>query len=75
MSEVNATVLPISAVPLIVGVVSLVLSSVEELPLSLTASRSGVDTAGAEVSIVTANADDAALMLPAASVAVAIGTP
>ena len=69
----NSTVLFASAVPVIVGVSSLVLSSVLELPLSLPASRSGVDgVAGADVSIVTVNADEAALAFPAASVAVAV---
>ena len=67
--EVNSTVLFASAVPASDGVSSLVLSSVLELPLSLPASRSGVDgAAGAVVSIVTARADEALPVLPAASV-------
>ena len=69
----NSTLLLASAVPVIVGVSSLVLSSVLELPLSLPASRSGVaGAAGADVSIVTVNADETALVFPAASVAVAV---
>ena len=69
----NSTLLFASAVPLTVGVVTLVRSSVLELPESLPVSRSGVDgAAGAEVSIVTVRADEAALVFPAASVAVAV---
>ena len=71
--EVKATVLFASAVPMIVGVSSLVMSSVLELPLSLPASISGVDgAAGAVVSIVTARADEALLVFPAVSVDVAV---
>ncbi len=73
ISDVNATVLAASAVPVIVGVLSLVRSSVDELPMSLPAARSRANgTAGAEVSIVTANADDATLVLPTTSVDVAV---
>jgi len=71
--EVSSTVLFASAVPETAGVSSLMLSSVLELPESLPVSRSGVDgAAGADVSIVTVNADEAALVFPAASVAVAV---
>ena len=73
MSDVTSTVLPASAVPEIVGVVSLVLSSSSALPVSLSASRSGVlGAAGAVVSMVTARVLDAVLWLPAASVDVAV---
>ena len=69
----NSTLLLASAVPLIEGVVTLVRSSVLELPESLPASRPGVaGAAGADVSIVTVNADEAAPVFPAASVAVAV---
>ena len=67
------TVLPASAVPVKVGVASLVTLSMLELPLSLAAARSGVDgAAGAEASIVTVRAEEATETLPAASVAVAV---
>ena len=69
----NWTVLLASAVPVNVGVLTLVRLSVLEEPLSLAASRSGVDgAAGAVVSIVIVSAVDGALSLPAASVAVAV---
>ena len=52
---------------------TLVRLSVLEEPLSLAASRSGVDgAAGAVVSIAIVSAVDGALSLPAASVAVAV---
>src|SRR5207248_7714229 len=55
------TAIPASAVPVKVGVLSLVLLSVLDGPVSLAASRSGVDgAAGGVVSMVTVNAPDAA---------------
>src|SRR5919108_490970 len=69
----RSTVLPASAVPVNVGVVTLVRLSVLEVPLSLAAARSGADgAAGAAVSTVTLRAVEAAETLPAASVAVAV---
>ncbi len=69
------TMLSVSAVPVKVGVVSLVMLSVLEEPVSLPASRSGVDgAAGAVVSTVRAKLLEAALWLPAASVALAVMT-
>jgi hypothetical protein len=60
-------------VPVKVEVLSLVMLSVLELPVSLAAAKSGVEGAlGAPVSIVTLKFDEAALTLPAASVAVAV---
>ena len=59
-------VVPDTAVPETVGVVVLVLSSSEAVPVSLAASRSGVPgAAGAEVSTVTDRAAAAAPLLPA----------
>jgi hypothetical protein len=67
------TVLPASAVPVRVGVVMLVMLSLEDEPVSDAVARSGTDgTAGAVVSIVTARPEEAALGLLAASVAVAV---
>src|SRR5262245_54554947 len=54
--------------PLTVGVLSLVMLSVSELPLSDAAIRSGALGTPATVSMVTASAADAALVLPAMSV-------
>ena len=72
-SDVNVTVAPASAVPASVGVVSLVMLSVEELPVSLAASRSATPgAAGFAVSMVTARTAEAALELPAASTAAAV---
>src|SRR5437016_386591 len=69
----NAIVLPASAVPLNVGVLSLVTLSIWELPVSLAAAKSGVEGAdGAAVSLVIMLATEAALMLPLVSVAVAV---
>ena len=69
----SVTVLFASAVPEIVGVVSLVMSSVLELPVSDPAARSrDAGAAGAVASTVTLNADDAELVFPAVSVAVAV---
>jgi hypothetical protein len=53
-------------------VVTLVLLSALELPLSLAAIRSGTETAGGVVSTVTLSAPETAETLPAASVAVAV---
>ena len=64
------TVMPACAVPLNVGVVTLVMLSVLDAPLSEAAIRSGADGAlGGVVSIVIDNAVDARLTFPAASVA------
>lgn len=61
-----------SAVPEIAGVLSDVMSSVLDVPVSLAASKSGtLRVAGEVVSTVTASAVEATLVLPAASVAVA----
>jgi hypothetical protein len=58
------TVLPASAVPVKVGVVTLVTLSVLEAPLSDAAARSGADGAdGAVASIVTWSVDDVPLEL------------
>ena len=65
-------VVPASAVPVNVGVLSPVTSSVEDAPVSDAGARSGVPgTAGAAVSTVMFSVPEAALTLPAASVAVA----
>ena len=65
------TVLPASAVPVKVGVVSLVILSVWELPVSLAESKSGVEgAAGAVLSSVKLTAVPAKVF-PALSVAVA----
>src|SRR5438132_854905 len=64
---------PFSAVPSKLGVESLVMSSLFELPLSELAFRSGVEgAAGAAVSIVTVRVPYAALFRSAASVALAL---
>ena len=56
----RVTVLPASAVPVKVGLVTLVMLSVSDTPVSDAASRSGADgAAGAMVSMVTARAADA----------------
>src|SRR2546421_5809979 len=69
----SVTVLPASAVPVNVGVVTLVLLSVVEAPESLTAVMSGTDgAAGAMLSIVMLKADEADETFPAGSVAVAV---
>ena len=71
--EVSVTTAPASAVPESVGVSSLVMSSVVELPESLAASRSAaLGATGAVVSTLIVSAAEAALVLPAASVAVAV---
>ena len=69
----SVTVLPASAVPVNVGVLSLVTLSVLELPESDPLARSGAaGVAGTDASIATANAEDALETLPAASVAIAV---
>ena len=69
----SATVLPASAVPVKVGVVTLVMPSELDDPVSEAALRLGVDGAtGADVSIVTDVAAEATPTLPAASVAFAV---
>ncbi len=69
----TSTVLLAAAVPVSVGVVSLVMLSVEETPLSLPTTRSGVEgAAGAVASISTLMLPLEMLWLPAASVAVAV---
>jgi hypothetical protein len=61
------------AVPMKVGVVSLVMLSVLKTPVSEAASRSGMEGgAGAAVSIVTGSAPEGADSFPASSVAVAV---
>ncbi len=60
-----------SVVPPIVGVASLVIPSVELVPLSVD-SAVMAGAAGAVVSIVTTNSAEAALVFPAASVALAV---
>ena len=66
----SSTSEPATAVPVKVGVVTLVMLSVDELPLSLAAVKSGVPgAAGGVVSIVIVNAADVAPVLPATSVA------
>src|SRR5215831_10986886 len=57
----NCTSAPASDVPLNTGVVTFVTLSVLELPLSLAAARSGLDTAGPAVSIVTTSAAEVEL--------------
>ncbi len=71
-STKTSTVLLASAVPVSVGVVSLVTLSVLELPVSLPASRSGVDGALTAVSMVMDRPEEATDWLPAASVALAV---
>jgi len=67
------TVLPASAVPVKVGVATLVMLSVFDEPLSEAAVRSGAEgAAGAAVSIVIDNPLEAGLAFPAASVARAV---
>ena len=70
--EYSFTVLPASAVPVNVGVVSLVRLSVLDAPVSEAAIRSGVDGAGTGPLMLTDRGVDAALVLPAGSVAVAV---
>ncbi len=68
----SSTLLFASAVPLKVGVVSLVRLSLLELPRSEAVIRSGVDGVAVEVSIVRLSAVDAEDVLPALSVAFAV---
>src|SRR5262245_61285635 len=66
----SATVVPASAVPVIVGVTTFVMLSTLDDPLSEAAAKSGFDGATGEVrSMVTPSAADSALVLPAASLA------
>ena len=70
---VRVTVLFASAVPVNVGVMSLVMLSLSETPLSDAAARSGVEGAlGAVLSMVIDRATEAVEVLPDASVAVAV---
>jgi hypothetical protein len=69
----KVTAEPASAVPVSVGVVSLVRLSVEEVPLSDAALKSGAEgVVGAIASIVTDKALDTEELLPAPSVALAV---
>src|SRR5437588_500300 len=68
----NTTALLASAVPEKVGVVTLLMLSVLELPLSLAAIRSGTETAGPVVSMVMLSPAEADETLPATSVALAV---
>jgi hypothetical protein len=69
----SVTVALASAVPVNVGVVSLVRLSVEEAPLSDAALKSGAEgVVGAIASIVTDKALDTEELLPAPSVALAV---
>ena len=69
----SSTMLLASAVPVKVGVVSLVLLSVFELPVSELESRSGVDgAAGAAASMLIVNSAEASDTFPVASVAFAV---
>ena len=68
----NSTVDPASAEPEKVGVLTLVILSVVDEPLSLAAAKSGVVMVGLVTSIVTVNAADAVPMFPAASLARAV---
>lgn len=71
--DTRVTVLLASAVPVKVGVVSLVMLSVFELPVSVPSVISGTEgAAGANVSIVMARAGEAGLIFPAVFVAVAV---
>ena len=68
----KVTVAPLSAVPVKVAVVSLVIPSVVEMPVSLAAVSAGVEGAtGAVVSMVMVTLPDTGPRLPATSVAVA----
>jgi hypothetical protein len=69
----KVTVAPTSApLPVNTGVVLLVMLSVLDEPESVAAVMSGADGAAAVVSIVTARLAEDTLVLPAASVAVAV---
>ena len=72
-SEKISTVLSASAVPVKVGVVSEVISSLSELPVSELEERSGVEGVdGPVVSIVRLSSSDSSDVLPAVSVTVAV---
>jgi hypothetical protein len=72
----SLTVLPASAVPLNVGVVSVVTLSVLDEPVSDAAVRSGVDGAATLVSMMTESTGDGALVvLPDVAVAVMLSVP
>ena len=60
MPEKSSTVLSASAVPVRVGVVSVVILSVLELPVSEAASRSGVDGADGAIQ---SNSEDVGVVL------------
>ena len=65
----------VPAVPVTVGVVTLVRLSVLDEPVSLAAARSGVEgAAGAVASMVTLRDEEATLWLPAASVAATVAS-
>ena len=68
----SSTVLPASAVPVKVGVVSPVMLSVLELPVSEERARSGVDGITVDVSMVIDREADALDTFPATSVAFAV---
>ena len=71
--EYSVTRLPASAVPVMVGVLSFVMSSDVDRPaLSLAIARSRLVGATVAVSIVMASAVEVELTLPAASVAIAV---
>ena len=61
-----------SAIPVSVGVLSDVMSSVSETPVSLVDSKFGNEGTGATESTVTLNAPDVGLMFPAVSVAATV---
>ena len=72
-SLMSSTVLFTSAVPVKTGVVTLVILSVSDSPVSEASVKSGSDGAnGGTVSTVTANTNDVTLVFPAVSVAVAV---
>ena len=69
MVSYSLTVLPASAVPVKVGVVLLVMSSLLDTPVSLAAARSGAEgAAGARVSKVSVGVAPAPPLFPAVSV-------
>ena len=69
----SSTVLLASAVPVKVGVVSVVRLSLLDVPVSESAARSGTDgAAGTDTSILIVKAEDAFETFPAASMAFAV---
>ena len=68
----TSTLLPASAVPLRVGVLSFVILSLLLTPLSLSSIKSIVGFSGAVVSIVTVRDSELSLLFPARSVALAV---